>query len=280
LRIRPGVDFELINPEDDPRYRDYVDLLIELGGRRGVTQEAARTMVRTNNTVIAALALKRGEADAMICGLEGRFERHLRVVMLIIGARADVKDQDLSTLSMLISSRGVLFFTDTYVSVNPTAEEIAEMTVLAAEQITRFGIEPKAALVSHSNFGSHDTPSTLKMREAAQILKRIAPDLQSDGEMHADSALSEQLRQRAFPHSTLKGEANLLVFPNLVSANITLTAVKQITDALHVGPILLGAARPAHILTPSVTSRGVVNMTALAVVEAAHWAQALATKVD
>ncbi|RUM97978.1 NADP-dependent malic enzyme [Pseudaminobacter arsenicus] len=278
LRIRPGADFELINPEDDPRYRDYVDLLIELGGRRGVTQEAARTMVRTNNTVIAALALKRAEADAMICGLEGRFERHLRNVRLIIGARTGVKDHDLSTLSMLISTRGVLFFTDTYVSVDPTAEEIAEMTVLAAEEIKRFGMEPKAALVSHSNFGSHDSPSTLKMREAAQILKKIAPDLECDGEMHADSALSEQLRQRAFPHSTLKGEANLLVFPNLDSANITLTAVKQITDALHVGPILLGAARPAHILTPSVTSRGVVNMTALAVAEAAQKAQMLAAK--
>lgn len=278
LRIRPGTDFELINPEDDPRYRDYVDLLIELGGRRGVTQEAARTMVRTNNTVIAALALKRAEADAMICGLEGRFERHLRNVTLIIGAGAGVKDHDLSTLSMLISTRGVLFFTDTYVSVDPTADEIAEMTILAAEEIKRFGIEPKAALVSHSNFGSHDAPSTLKMREAAQILKRMAPDLECDGEMHADSALSEQLRQRAFPHSSLKGEANLLVFPNLDSANITLTAVKQITDALHVGPILLGTAKPAHILTPSVTSRGVVNMTALAVVEAAHKAQAAAAK--
>ncbi|MGB3386491.1 MAG: NADP-dependent malic enzyme [Pseudaminobacter sp.] len=278
LRIRPGTDFELINPEDDPRYRHYVDLLIELGGRRGVTQEAARTMVRTNTTVIAGLALKRGEADAMICGLEGRFERHLRNVTLIIGPRPGVGDRDLSTLSMLISTRGVLFFTDTYVSVDPTADEIAEMTILAAEEIKRFGIEPKAALVSHSNFGSHDSPSALKMREAAQILKKIAPDLECDGEMHADSALSEQLRQRAFPHSRLNGEANLLVFPNLDSANITLTAVKQITDALHVGPILLGTAKPAHILTPSVTSRGVVNMTALAVVEAAHKAQAVAAK--
>ncbi len=270
LRIRPGTDFELINPDDDPRYRVYVDLLIELSGRRGVTQEAARLMVRTNPTVIAALALKRGDADAMICGLEGRFARHLRNVKLIIGPRSDVRDHDLSTLSMLITQRGVIFLTDTHVTVDPTAEEIAEMTILAAEEIRRFGIEPKAALLSFSDFGSRDAPSALKMRKAAAILKKMAPNLQCDGEMHADSALSETLRQRVFPHSTLKGEANLLVFPNLDAANITLTTVKQMMDALHVGPILLGADKPAHILTPSVTSRGVVNMTAIAVAESAH----------
>jgi malate dehydrogenase (oxaloacetate-decarboxylating)(NADP+) len=174
---------------------------------------------------------------------------------------------------MLITQRGVIFLTDTYVTVDPTAEEIAEMTVLAAEEIRRFGIEPKAALLSLSDFGSREVPSALKMREAGEILARIAPGLQFDGEMHADTALSEVLRQRVFPHSRLKGEANLLVFPNLDSANITLTALKQMMDALHVGPILLGTDKPAHILTPSVTSRGVVNMTALAVAEAAHKAQ-------
>ena len=272
LRIRPGVDFEIVNPEDDPRYRDYVDLLIRLAGRRGVTQEAARTMVRTNNTVIAALAMMRGEADAMICGLEGRFERHLRNVDLIIGRREGVAD--LSALSMLISQRGVTFFTDTYVTVDPSAREIAEMTVLAAEEIRRFGMTPKAALLSHSNFGSRDSASAQKMREASAILRTIAPDLEADGEMHGDSALSEALRQRVYPHSTLKDEANLLVFPNLDAANIALTTVKAMLDALHVGPILLGAARPAHILTPSVTSRGVVNMTALAIVEASSRAHA------
>ena len=162
LRIRPGVDFELINPEDDPRYRAYVDLLIELTGRRGVTQEAARLMVRANPTVIAALAVKRGDADAMICGLEGRFERHLRNVTLIIGRRAGVRDRDLSTLSLLITQRGVIFLTDTYVTIDPTAEEIAEMTVLAAEEIRRFGIEPKAALLSFSDFGSRDAPSAIE----------------------------------------------------------------------------------------------------------------------
>ena len=274
LRIRPGVDFGLINPEDDPRYRHYVDLLMELGGRRGITPEAARTKVRTENTVIAALAVKRGDADAMLCGLEGRFARHLRNVNLIIGSRPGIEDRDLSTLSMLISQRGVLFLTDTHVTVDPSAEEIAEMTVLAAEEIRRFGIEPKAALLSLSDFGSRDVPSAMKMRKAAEILHRIAPDLECDGEMHADTALSAHLRQRVYPHSRLTGEANLLVFPSLDSANITLTALQAMLDALHVGPILLGTDKPAHILTPSVTSRGVVNMTALAVVEASQRAQA------
>ena len=276
LKIRPEKDFGLINPEDDPRYRHYVELLMELGGRRGITPEAARTMVRTDNTVIAALAVKRNEADAMICGLEGRFARHLRNVNLIIGSRPGIMDRDLSAMSMLISQRGVLFLTDTYVTIDPTAEEIAEMTALAAEQVRRFGIEPKAALLSLSDFGSRECPSAQKMRKAVEILHRIAPDLECDGEMHADTALSVQLRQRVYPNSRLKGEANLLVFPNLDAANITLTALRTMLDALHVGPILIGTDRPAHILTPSVTSRGVVNMTALAVVEASQKEQASA----
>ncbi|GHC62711.1 NADP-dependent malic enzyme [Limoniibacter endophyticus] len=268
LKIRAGVDFELINPEDDPRYRNYVDLLSQLAGRRGVSPEAARALVRTDPTVIAALAIKRGEADAMICGLEGRFSRHLRHVKLILGAREGLGEDDFSALSLLISQKGVVFMTDPYVSENPSAEELARMTVLAAEEIRRFGITPKAALLSHSNFGSRDTASALKMRAAAEVLRKIAPDLEVDGEMHGDSALSEELRQRVYPHSTLKGEANLLVFPNIDAANIALTTIREMTNSLHVGPILLGPAAPAHILTRSVTSRGVVNMTALAVVEA------------
>ncbi|GAA4529024.1 NADP-dependent malic enzyme [Chelativorans composti] len=266
LRIRPGKDFDVINPEDDPRYRDYVDLLIRLAGRRGVNTEAARLLVRTNNTVIAALAVMRDEADAMLCGLEGRFERHLRYVDMIIGRAEGVKE--LSALSMLIMQRGVTFFADTFVNHNPSAEEIVESTLLAVKEIRRFGIEPKAALLSHSSFGSRDSESALKMRRAVNTLHQVAPDLLVDGEMTGDAALSEVLRQRIYPHGLLKGEANLLVFPGLDAANITLTTVKALTDALHVGPILLGVARPAHILTPSVTSRGVVNMTAFAAVEA------------
>ncbi|MBO6636787.1 MAG: NADP-dependent malic enzyme [Roseitalea sp.] len=268
LRIRPDRDFELVNPENDPRYRDYVDHLIAIGGRQGFTPDYARTLVRTNATVISAIALMRDEADAMICGLDGRYERHLRTVRSIVGVRKGARD--LSALSLLISGNGMTFFTDTYVSIEPTAEELAEMTLLAAEEIQRFGVEPKAALLSHSNFGSRDSASAAKMRHAVEMLHGARPDLCVDGEMHADSALNPDLRARVLPHSILEGEANLLVFPNLDAANITLNAVKSMTDALHVGPILLGTQRPAHVLTTSVTSRGVVNMTAIAAVEAAQ----------
>lgn len=268
LRIRPLLDFDVINPEDDPRFREYVDLYFSLVGRRGVIPEAARTIVRTNTTVIGALALKRGEADALICGLEGRYEKHLRDVRQIIGKRKDVRD--FSALSLLISQRGATFFTDTYVTFNPTTEEIAESAILAAEEIRRFGITPRAALVSHSNFGSRESESATKMRAALQLVRDSAPELEVDGEMHGESAISEALRKRVMPDTTLHDEANLLVFPNLDAANITLGVVKSMTDGLHVGPILLGAAMPAHILAPSVTSRGVVNMAALAVVEASQ----------
>ncbi|MGV8936750.1 MAG: NADP-dependent malic enzyme [Allorhizobium sp.] len=268
LRIRPGVDFQVVNPEDDPRYRDYVDDYSALVGRAGINPENARTIVRTNNTVIGALAVKRGEADALICGVEGRFDRHLRDVRQIIGKKPGVCA--FSGLSLLISQRGAIFFTDTFVSYNPSAAEVAEMTVLAAEEIRRFGITPRAALLSHSNFGSRDSESARKMREALAIIKEVAPDLEVDGEMQGGSALSEMLRKRAMPDSSLTGEANLLVFPNLDAANISLGIVRTMMEALHVGPILLGAALPVHILSSSVTSRGVVNMAALAVVEASQ----------
>ncbi|MGO4436130.1 NADP-dependent malic enzyme [Rhizobium sp. RAF56] len=268
LKIRPQTDFAVINPEDDPRFREYVDLYFSLVGRGGVIPEAARTIVRTNTTVIGALALKRGEADALICGVEGRYDRHLRDVRQIIGKRQNVRD--FSALSLLISQRGATFFTDTYVTYDPTAEEIAESAILASEEIKRFGLTPRAALVSHSNFGSRESESAAKMREALSLVREAAPDLIVDGEMHGDSAISETLRRRVMPDSTLTDEANLLVFPNLDAANITLGVVKTMMDCLHVGPILLGAAMPAHILSPSVTSRGVVNMAALAVVEASQ----------
>ncbi|SDT92480.1 NADP-dependent malic enzyme [Stappia sp. ES.058] len=266
LKIRPGIDFEYTNPEDDPRYRDYVDTLFSLLGRQGVTPEAARTMVRSNTTVIGAIALHRGEADALICGLEGRYSTHLSDVAGIIGTAPGV--QDFSALSLLINSGGATFFTDTYVTVDPSAREIAETTVLAAEEIRRFGITPRAALLSASNFGSRDMASADKMRAALQILRDLAPDLEVDGEMHGDSALSLAMRERVMPDSRLTEQANLLVFPSLDAANIALNLVKVMTDSLHVGPILLGTAKPVHILTPSVTSRGVVNMSAFAAVEA------------
>jgi malate dehydrogenase (oxaloacetate-decarboxylating)(NADP+) len=189
-------------------------------------------------------------------------------VSQIIGKRKGVLD--FSALSLLISQRGATFFTDTYVKFSPSAEEIAEMTIMAAQEIRRFGISPKAALVSHSNFGSRDSDSATKMRDAIRLVKELAPDLEADGEMHGDSAISEDLRKRVMPHSTLHGEANLLVFPTLDAANISMSIAKSMIDGLHVGPILLGTALPAHILSPSVTSRGVVNMATLAVVEASQ----------
>ncbi|MCY6380312.1 NADP-dependent malic enzyme [Hoeflea prorocentri] len=266
LRIRPGADFEVTNPHDDPRYRDYVDLYFSLVGRKGINPEAARTMVRTNSTVIGALAVRRGDADALICGVEGRYAKHLRDVDQVIGRDEGVRE--FSALSLLISQRGATFFADTYVSLNPSAEEIAETTLMAAKEIRRFGITPRAALLSHSNFGSRVSGSASKMRQAVELIHKLDPDLEADGEMHGDSAISEHLRNRVMPNSNLTGEANLLVFPTLDAANIALGVVKTMTDALHVGPILLGGAKPAHILTPSVTSRGVVNMATLAVVEA------------
>ncbi|NTJ42517.1 NADP-dependent malic enzyme [Agrobacterium larrymoorei] len=268
LRIRPHTDFAVVNPEDDPRYREYVDDYFALVGRAGINPEAARTIVRTNTTVIGALSVKRGEADALICGLEGRFDRHLRDVNQIIGKREDA--QSFAGLSLLITQQGALFMTDTFVNYDPTSEEIAEMAILAAKEIKRFGITPKIALASHSNFGSRDSESARKMRRALKLVREAAPELEIDGEMQGGSALSETLRKRAMPNSSLSGEANLLVFPNLDAANISLGVVRTMTEGLHVGPLLLGTAMPAHILSPTVTSRGVVNMAALAVVQASH----------
>ncbi|MFK8033198.1 MAG: NADP-dependent malic enzyme [Hyphomicrobiales bacterium] len=266
LRFRPGRDCEIINPEDDPRYRNYVDLFQSKAGRKGVSMDAARTIVRTNNTVIAALALERGDADAMICGLEGRYNKHVRVIRNIIGLKAGA--HDFSSLSLLINGRGGYFLTDTYVTEDPSPLELAEMTVMAASHIRRFGIDPKAALLSHSNFGSRDTASSRKMRDALSILHDMDVDFEVDGEMHGDAALSAAMREKVMPDSTLKGVANLLVFPTLDASNIALNLLKTMTDALHVGPILLGCAKSAHIVTPSVTSRGIVNISALAAVEA------------
>jgi malate dehydrogenase (oxaloacetate-decarboxylating)(NADP+) len=266
LAIKAGKDFDLVNPEDDPRYRSYVQSYIDVAGRRGVTPDTARTMVRTNATVIAALAVIRGEADAMICGVEGRYMSHLRHVRDIIGFRPGVSD--FAALALLITTKGAYFIADTEVRSNPSAEELAEVAALAANHVQRFTLKPKIAFLSHSDFGSHDSDSSRKMRRATALLKERHPELEADGEMQGDTALSEATRKLVLPQSQLEGVANILIMPTLDAANVAYQMVKVLADAVPVGPILIGAARPAHILTPSVTARGVLNMTAVAAVEA------------
>ena len=266
LTLKPGTDFEIINPEDDPRYRDYVALFHSLVGRSGVTPDTAKTIVRTNATVIAALAVKRGEADGLLCGLQGRFIKHARDIRSVIGLQEGV--DDVSALSMLIMPRGAFFLADTYMHMDPTPQEIVGIALQARDHLHRFNIEAKLALLSYSNFGSRDGETAFKMREAYQLLKAAAPEMIVEGEMQGDLALNQELRSRYIPNSVLNGEANLLVFPNLDSANLSMTLLKEMTGALAVGPILMGPRAPAHILAPSTTSRGIVNMAAIAASEA------------
>jgi len=266
LSIKAGRDFDLVNPEDDPRYRSYVQSYIQAAGRYGATPDVARTTIRTNATVIAALAVVRGEADAMLCGIEGSYMRHLRHVREIIGYQSGVCD--FAALSLLISSKGAFFIADTQVRPNPSAEELVDIAERAAVHVQRFGITPKIAFISHSDFGSYDTESSRKMRRAANLFSERHPEIEADGEMQGDTALSEAARELIFPHSRLKGVANVLMMPNLDAGNAAYQMIKILADALPVGPILIGPARPAHILTPSVTARGILNMTAVAAVEA------------
>jgi malate dehydrogenase (oxaloacetate-decarboxylating)(NADP+) len=266
LRIRLGEHVDLVDPENDPRYNDYWALYHRLMERSGISPDVARTVVRTNTTVIGALMVRRGDADAMICGTIGKYRTHLAEIRNVIGLRSGVHTP--AALNLLILNKGTFFMCDTYVSPDPTVAEISEMTALAAEEIKRFGLTPKVALLSHSNFGSHDSPSAVKMRQSLVEITRRFPDLEVEGEMHADSALSEEIRARIFPNSRLKGQANLLVMPDLDAANIAFNMTKVMGDGLSVGPILLGMDKPAHILTPSVTVRGIVNMSALATVDA------------
>jgi len=218
-------------------------------GRKGVTPETARTIVRTNTTVIGALAVRRGEADALICGLQGRFIKHARDIHSVIGL-ADNATQ-ISALSMLVMSRGVFFLADTYVNIDPTADELVSITLQARDHLRRFNIDARAALLSYSNFGSREGATSLKMRQVFEKLQTIAPDLVVDGEMQGDLAISEGLRDRYVPNSELRGEANLLIFPNLESANLSMTLLKELNNALPVGPILMGTRQPAHAQFPA-----------------------------
>ena len=266
LRIRPGVDFELVNP-GDPSITELAAEYHRIMARKGVSPDEANTYARTRTSVTAALMVKLGRADAMLTGTVGRFNRHLERVEAVIGRREGVKS--LATLSGLILSNGTLFMCDTYVNPDPSAETLAEMTILAAEQVTRFGLKPKVGLLSFSNFGSYgDQPSAKKMQRVREILEETMPGLEVEGEMHADAALSEKVRTAIFPQSRLKGAANLLVMPNLDAANIAFNMLKVMGDGIPLGPMLLGTDLPAHVLTPSVTVRGLINMSAIAVVQA------------
>jgi len=267
LRLRAGRDFEVVNPEADPRYRDYWMAYHRLTERKGISPEHARLEMRLNSTLIGAMLVHMGEADGMLCGVSGTYTSHLTVVDHVIGLRAGLRG--FAAMNALLLPQRTVFICDTYISQDPDAEALAEMTLLAAEEIRRFGIVPKAALLSASNFGSVDLPSARKMQRARQLLAERAPELEVDGEMQGDAALSERIRLTRFPNSLLKGDANLLIMPTLDAANIAFNLLKVAAgDNITIGPILLGAARPVHILTPSATARRITNMTALTVVDA------------
>jgi len=264
LRIRAGVDFELVNPDEDPRYREYWTEYHRLMARRGVTPEVAKRDMRRRSTLIAAMLVRMGAADAMLCGTVGQPLHHLRYIDEVIGHRPG--SSVYGAMNILLLPRHTLFICDTHVNLDPSAEEIAEMTLLAAEEVRYFGIAPKVALLSHSNFGSHNDASARKMASARELLELQMPELEVEGEIHGDAALSESMRSGIFPAARLKGQANLLVMPNLDAANIAYNLLKMTAgDGITIGSILLGANKSAHILTSTATARRIVNMSALAV---------------
>jgi malate dehydrogenase (oxaloacetate-decarboxylating)(NADP+) len=267
LRLKQGVDFDVINPDHDERYRDYWQAYYELTARKGVTQEYAKLEMRRRHSLIGAMMIKKGDADGMICGTFGTTQLHLHYIDQVLGRREGACVY--AAMNVLVLPQRQLVMVDTHVNENPDANELAAITVLAAEEMRRFGLSPRAALLSHSNFGSSDSPSAVKMRAALELIKQRDPSLEVDGEMHGDTALDSKLRNAIMPGSTLTGDANLLVMPNIESANIAYNLVKTSSgNGIAVGPILLGCAKPVHILTPSATVRRIVNMTALCVVDA------------
>ena len=276
LRLKPGVDFELCNIESDPRFKDYWTLYHELMQRRGVTPDSAKQIVRSRATVIAALMLRRGEADAMICGLVGRYHKKLGYLRGIIPLDPGV--EAMSAMTAVFNDRGVFFFLDTHVALDPDAERIAASAAQAALRLKLFGITPKIAILSHSNFGSDEDVSSMKMRRVVELLRVRLPKIEIEGEMHADTAMNPGVRERLFPNSRLTGSANVFVFPNLDAANIAFNMTRAMTDGVVLGPILMGLSKPAHVLTAAATVRRVFNMTALACVEAQIRAQAAASR--
>jgi malate dehydrogenase (oxaloacetate-decarboxylating)(NADP+) len=267
LRMRVGTDFELVNPEFDPRYRDYWETYHRLAARRGVTEQYAKIEMRRRLTLIGAMMIHKGDADGMICGTFGTHRLHLPYIDQVIGRRSGVGVYAAMNILMLAGRQ--LALVDTHVNEDPTAAEVAEITVLAAEQMKHLGLTPRVALVSHSNFGTSDAPSARKMREAVALIRSMAPGLEVDGEMHADAAVDDAIRRGQMPFSTLRGDANLIVCPNIESANISYNLLKATAgNNVAIGPILLGVAKPVNILTSSATVRRIVNMTALTVLEA------------
>ena len=272
LRMRPGQDFELINPLQDARYRDYWETYHRLAARRGVTAQYAKIEMRRRHTLIGSMMILKDDADGLICGTYGTHDLHLRYVDLVIGRRAGCAVY--AAMNVLMLPGRQLAMVDTHVNLDPSAEEIAEIAVLAADELRRLGFEPSVALVSHSNFGSSNSTSALKMRAALDLVRAKAPELDIDGEMHADCAVDPAMRRSIMPFSTLKGEANLIVCPNIESANIAYNLLKATAgNNIAIGPILLGAAKPVNILTASSTVRRIVNMTALTVLEANSFRQ-------
>ncbi len=269
LRIVPGRDFEVVNPQSDPRYKELWQEYHHLRGRHGVTPQLAKQRLRSDTTLIGAMLLRRGDVDAMLCGTVGTHIHHLNHVSDVIGL--DTGARCFAAMSLLLLPKHTLFICDTYVNENPSPEQLADIALMAAEEVRRFGLTPKIALLSHSNFGSVRSDSARKMSRTRELIVERAPGLEVDGEMHGDAALSEEIRQRLYPESILKGEANLLVMPNLDAANIAFNLIKAVNgDGITVGPILLGTAKAVHILTPTATVRRLMNMTALSVVDALH----------
>ena len=266
LRMKAGIDFEIIDPNNDSRYQTYWRAYHQLMERKGVSPEAAKFHVRTNTTLIAALTVHLGDADTMIVGTSRLYHEHLKDVLDVL--QLSPEHNVAAALNVILMDKGVYFISDAYVNKKTTPEEMAEITIMAAEQVKLFGIQPKIALLSHSNFGSSDKFSAIKMRDTLEIIRNIAPDLEVDGEMHADLALSQELRDQILPNSTLKGEANLLIMPSLDAANISFNMLKVLGHGLPIGPILMGTNKSGHIVNQTATSRGLINMAAIAAVEA------------
>ncbi|MBS7349327.1 MAG: NADP-dependent malic enzyme, partial [Comamonas sp.] len=266
LRLQEGVDYDVVNVENDPRYREFWQTYHRIGERKGITESMAKMEMRRRLTLIGSMLLHRGDVDGLICGTWGTTQLHLHYVDQVIGQRAGA--QTYACMNCLLLPERQVFVVDTHVNYDPTAQQLAEITIMAAEEVQRLGIKPKVALLSHSNFGSSNQPSAIKMRQTLELLRIQAPWLEVDGEMHGDIALDGEARAKLMPRSSLQGDANLLVMPNIDAANIAYNLLKEAAGGgIAIGPLLLGVAQPVHILTPSATVRRVVNMTALLVAD-------------